>query len=481
MKKININFLVLGVVFLTLLGMVSATSGVDFVTPTAGQSVSGTLNVQWNNTNSLTNLYLQYRADNCGVGTWTDLTGSLGGSTLTHLWDTTNVNDSQYCLRLQFGNDTYSTSGLFTIDNTLPMPIIQRTGSLIVGEILTFNASDSTDNNAIASYSWDFGDKTTSTNAVETKTYSNKGDYEVVLTVEDIAGNSNSTTLKITIDPITYETDEIVFEASILGENNLDNSFDTGLSSVTCSIISSGIPTNLSISSSANNCTFVWNNIPYEDRGEYEISVKATNATQTKYFTVDLSVYTWWINLVEGWNLISIPMMPKDTGIEEVLGEIVDNVAYETTSTYTIFQYNPENQKWYRAKKSSATSSTYSGPSSYKLTEIVPGYGYWIKMADDDVLKGYGNLEPGMDQVISVNVANGWNLIGHYGLDKTGNWANESLTSLSLGSTQYYDSVITDDGKMKPYKAYWTSVKFLPNEVASYTPAQKIINFILGI
>ncbi|MBU1129582.1 MAG: hypothetical protein KJ949_03060, partial [Nanoarchaeota archaeon] len=90
MKKININFLVLGVVFLTLLGMVSATDGVDFVNPTAGQSVSETLNVEWTNTQSITQLTLQDRigSDCNSLTNWTDLTTISGSSPTTYSWNT---------------------------------------------------------------------------------------------------------------------------------------------------------------------------------------------------------------------------------------------------------------------------------------------------------------------------------------------------------------------------------------------------------
>jgi PKD repeat protein len=54
---------------------------------------------------------------------------------------------------------------------------------------VAFDASSSTDDRGIASYSWDFGDGTTSTAIATTHTYENGGTYIVILTVTDLFGN----------------------------------------------------------------------------------------------------------------------------------------------------------------------------------------------------------------------------------------------------------------------------------------------------
>jgi serine protease len=48
----------------------------------------------------------------------------------------------------------------------------------------------------IVSYSWNFGDTTTSTLATPTKTYFDPGSYNVSLTITDSAGRTGQTTTK---------------------------------------------------------------------------------------------------------------------------------------------------------------------------------------------------------------------------------------------------------------------------------------------
>ena len=63
-----------------------------------------------------------------------------------------------------------------------------------------FDAYDSTDNRGIASYNWDFGDNTSGTGDLNTKTYSDAGIYLVILTVTDYFGNEDFDTATITVN-----------------------------------------------------------------------------------------------------------------------------------------------------------------------------------------------------------------------------------------------------------------------------------------
>lgn len=65
---------------------------------------------------------------------------------------------------------------------------------------VVFNASGSTDDRGIASYSWDFGDNTSGTGVLNTKTYSDAGTYIVILTVTDYFGNEGYATETITVE-----------------------------------------------------------------------------------------------------------------------------------------------------------------------------------------------------------------------------------------------------------------------------------------
>jgi len=63
------------------------------------------------------------------------------------------------------------------------------------GVVVYFDGSDSSDNVGVVSYVWDFGDQSSGAGATTTHTYASPGDYEVTLTVKDVAENSASDTL----------------------------------------------------------------------------------------------------------------------------------------------------------------------------------------------------------------------------------------------------------------------------------------------
>lgn len=68
-----------------------------------------------------------------------------------------------------------------------------------VGETLEFDASASTDNIGIVSYTWDFGDGETATGITASHAYDEQGNYTVTLVVRDEAGNSDSDILTVTV------------------------------------------------------------------------------------------------------------------------------------------------------------------------------------------------------------------------------------------------------------------------------------------
>ena len=88
------------------------------------------------------------------------------------------------------------------IDDESPIARITTTPSPATGPpplTVTFDATESSDNRDIASYSWDFGDGNSDTGPVTINTYSNAGTYAVQLTVTDYFGNEAyaSTTVQV--------------------------------------------------------------------------------------------------------------------------------------------------------------------------------------------------------------------------------------------------------------------------------------------
>jgi len=65
--------------------------------------------------------------------------------------------------------------------------------------LVVFDASGSTDDRGIASYSWDFGDGSTSSEVVVSHIFEDAGTFIVILTVTDYFGNSDIATKVITV------------------------------------------------------------------------------------------------------------------------------------------------------------------------------------------------------------------------------------------------------------------------------------------
>ncbi len=105
-------------------------------------------------------------------------------------------------------SDPSTTTATITGVNDQPIADADGPYSGIVNEEITFNASDSSDEEGIGTYEWDFGDgnKATVTTATTTYAYSAIGTYNVVLTVTDINGATakDTTTAKVTEVKVMY-------------------------------------------------------------------------------------------------------------------------------------------------------------------------------------------------------------------------------------------------------------------------------------
>ncbi len=87
-------------------------------------------------------------------------------------------------------------------------PPVARAGqnqTVIVGTSVSFNGGNSTDNNAILAYLWDFGDGANGTGVTPVHTYSAVGNYAVRLTVQDAAGNTATSSATVSINVVIPE------------------------------------------------------------------------------------------------------------------------------------------------------------------------------------------------------------------------------------------------------------------------------------
>ena len=159
------------------------------------------------------------------------------------------------------------------------------------------------------------------------------------------------------------------------------------------------------------------------------------------------------LNLYTGWNLISLPLMPENTGIASVLSPINGNYSI-------IWEYNASDtsDQWKKYDP--------SAPFGNDLTNMEPGKGYWIMMTSGDTLPISGTMPESNDIVLKAD----WNLIGYNSLGSQP--VADALSSISSNYTivwAYDASDTTDHWKkydpgapfgndlniIEPGKGYW--------------------------
>ncbi len=96
--------------------------------------------------------------------------------------------------------NTETVSIVVTVDTVKPMAVAGEDQTASVGETVSLDARGSSDNQAIVTYEWDFGDGTTGTGETTTHIYSDPGTYTVTLTVRDAAGNADTDVLTATVE-----------------------------------------------------------------------------------------------------------------------------------------------------------------------------------------------------------------------------------------------------------------------------------------
>ena len=102
------------------------------------------------------------------------------------------------------------------------------------------------------------------------------------------------------------------------------------------------------------------------------------------------------ITLVEGWNLISLPLIPLDSSINAVVAGILNNVK-------SVWYWDAGGKRWY--------SFVPGGPSD--LTSMRDGRAYWVNMKAAQTLTLAGSKMPeGAQLPPTYDVVVGWNMVG---------------------------------------------------------------------
>jgi PKD repeat protein len=97
------------------------------------------------------------------------------------------------------GNTATDTTTITVKDVINPVADAGANLQATAGHTLTFDGTSSKDNVAVKSWTWDFGDGTTAQGQKVTHTYSQQGEYTVLLTVRDEAGNSATNTVFVNV------------------------------------------------------------------------------------------------------------------------------------------------------------------------------------------------------------------------------------------------------------------------------------------
>jgi len=105
------------------------------------------------------------------------------------------------------------------------------------------------------------------------------------------------------------------------------------------------------------------------------------------------------IELYPGWNLISIPLVPENTGIASVLSPINGNYSI-------VWAYNASDTADHWKKHDPSV------PFGNDLTTMEPGNGYWILMTSGDTFAINRKVPASTD----IDLETGWNLIGYNSL-----------------------------------------------------------------
>ncbi len=308
------------------------------------------------------------------------------------------------------------TNSVFaSVENVAPEnPAIAISGELVINNKITFiGSAEDVLADIPLDYYWDFGDNSNAEGKESMHTYTKAGTYEITLIVSDKDNGKVELKQTIIIEPVINagETKGVVDDSEpIIFE------FETELDNPVCAIQNK--PDKLVVLTDGNKCKIVWAPVSGQE-GTYTFIVKATNG-EAKYYLVKIIVYSWKINLNEGWNLFSIPLRTESSNINDVLGGIIENVNYDP-SEYSVYQYNAVNDKWYKARPY-ADKKAFTGPSNYKLTDIVPGYAYWINMNNPDTIYGM-KKQPSQMELPTPEIelaSSAWNLIGKYNLGSVG-------------------------------------------------------------
>jgi len=197
-----------------------------------------------------------------------------------------------------------------------------------------------------------------------------------------------------------------------------------------------------SVVASADSKTFFYQTTTALTNAKHKYILKVkdaagnTSTTTTEFTKADRKDFV--ITLFAGWNSVSFPSNPLDTGVDSVLSNagIKQVVAYDATTP---------SQPWRIASKVDAGS--YTSQTTPGLTSVTAGPGYWVETSnfEDQAIAlegptGPGDARPGLT---TIATGNGWNLVGVVDQSRVQTQKGDKGASLKRPNATGTDVVVT--------------------------------------
>ncbi|MFH1608380.1 MAG: PKD domain-containing protein [archaeon] len=415
----------------------------DITFTDVGSGDTHTTTINWGDTNT----------DNLGT-----VTSPIEGKSHTY------SEDGTYEVTITVTDDNggpHSDTLTITVNDLGPTAEAGANQEISEGQTISVSGSSSSSSpDAITNYEWDWTSDEVYDSTGESTTspvYNDNGVYTVTLRVTDDDGSTDTDTLTVTVNNVAPEFINLPSsQTAVIGEvfTFTVSATDVGTQD-TLTYSLTDAPEGMDIDSTTGEISWT---PTYEQKGDHAVSVKVSDDDEDyDEQTLSIHVYGDSISLSTDWNLFSIPLVPSDD--DTSIGSVLDSSIY--TKADKIWSY--ENGEWIY-NYPLATTGIWSTSDS-RIQDIVPGYGYYIKMNEAaeinyDGKKMYGNSGDNADWDFPkppvVSLVKGWNLIGHYGL----NDVNKSNAFTTLSGN--YATLMDEDGDivstLSPTKGYWLFV-----------------------
>jgi PGF-CTERM protein len=131
------------------------------------------------------------------------------GKEISQSYSKTGTYEVTLTITDEAGNKNTDTATITVIDETAPVARAGSNQSVMIGESINLNASESTDNSDISMYIWNFNNNLTNKGKNISHTYGEPGRYQITLIVTDQGGNTDTDTVTIEVsdDVQTEPTD----------------------------------------------------------------------------------------------------------------------------------------------------------------------------------------------------------------------------------------------------------------------------------